>query len=551
MLQEKEAALIITNTISPDIDSSPSRRIDLIIVVVLCLLALVVRIYSVQFYHVISTDGTTYANVAKQILSGNFSGVAISGIYPVLIAGAGLIIKDLELAGRVVSIIFGTAILFPLYHLGKELFSRNAAVMACIIAIVHPSFVWFSCEVMTQSAYVTIQLTGIYLVWRLFSKPAVKTGVLAGALVGITYMTRPEGLLLFFALPFFPLLFNLRRTIEKWQPAAAYTATFSMFFLLNILLVYKATGELQISAKTDSALNDALSYYLNIPDLGYVPGYVPKNYLEILRDHPDFLPKNIIKNTMTAWNTILPSWQWLLLVAGLITGGWSREVAQKKFFLLATFSPLVVIITFYYIDTSYTLSYLPVMLLLVASPLCAAEKLLLLKLPVLEQNRLFAAVPLSVILTLFYGILLLAPQIRDNVPDEEYWSRSDEGRRAQKFIGHVIRDYLPPGKIMTRWARVAFYSEREWDNIPAGIYLEEIVALARKQGVRYLIADGLTAGNRPGMGEEIFAPLLDESVPLGVHLYTDVNYRIRGLFPYLVYKHPRSIGAVIYDLSVQ
>ena len=551
MHHSKKAALPFMKSFFQEIYSSPTLKKDLTILAVLCLLALVIRIYSIQFYDVISTDGTTYATVAKQILTGNFNGVAISGIYPVLIAVAGLAIKDMELAGRIVSIIFGTALIIPLYLLGKELFSRKTAVLACTIVIVHPGFVWFSCEVMTQSAYVTIQLAGTYLIWHLFSKPTFKTGILAGALVGITYMTRPEGLLLFFALPFFPLIFNLRKTIEKWQPAAAYLVTFTLFFLLNILLVYMATGEWQISAKTNSALNDALSYYLNIPDLNYIPGYVPKDYIEILRDHPDFLPKNIIKNTTAAFNTMLPSWQWLLLIAGLFIGGWSREAAQRKLFLLATFSPLVVIILFYYIDPSYTLSYLPVMLLLVSSAICSAENQLFQKFPVVAQQSLFKAIPLSVVLAVCYSILLFAPQIRKDFPDSEYWPEYDEGRRSEKHIGLFLRDNLPPGKIMTRWARIAYYAETDWDNIPAGVYLEEIVATARKQGVRFLIADGLTSVSRPDMGEEIFDPLFDDSVPDGVQFLSGTDLRIRGLSPYLIYKHPRSIGVVVYDLAVK
>jgi hypothetical protein len=224
---------------------------------------------------------------------------------------------------------------------------------------------------------------------------------------------------------------------------------------------------------------------------------------------------------------------------------------MKKLFLLCTFSPLAVIIIFYYIDASYTLSYLPAMLLLVASALCTAENQLFLKFPGIANQRLLATIPLPVVLTMLYAILLFAPQIRKDVPDAEYWPFQDDGRRSEKHIGLLLKNNLEPGKIMTRWARIAFYADRDWVNIPAGIHLEEIVKTARKQKVRYLIADGLVSGSRPGMGTEIFAPLHDHSKPHGLQFTQDENIRIRGLYPYMVFKHPRSVGVVVYDLAAE
>lgn len=522
---------------------------DMTWLVLIALVAIAIRIYSLRFFDVISTDGTTYAITAKQILNGDFRGIAISGIYPCFVAIAGLIIDDIELAGRLVSIFFGILLLIPLYLIGKELFSHKAALLTCLVAAVNPSFVFYSCEVMTQSTYVTIQLAGLLLIWRLFHRQDVITGILAGIMIGLTYMTRPEGLLLFFVLPFFPLIFSFRQTLARWQPVAAYLAAFSLLFLLNILLVYSATGEWQVSAKTDSALNDALSYYLNIPDINYIPGYDPRNYLEIIRDYPGFLPKNLATNLKTAWNTILPPWQWFLAFAGFCIGGFSRDTNLKRLYLLTSFAPLAVIAVFYYIDPSYVISYQPVLFLLILSALCRAEQFVLQKLPIIVEQPPFPLTRPALVLVVFYAFLMLKPQIRADVSDEDYTPSMDDARRAEKHIGLILKEHLPPGKILTRWARIAFYADREWMMVPSGIYLEEVVKMAKDQGVRFLIADGLLYGVRPGMGKEIFSPLINPKIPDGLTFNNTVN-RNRKLYPIFVFKHPRSIGVVVYDLAI-
>ncbi|HZV80790.1 MAG TPA: glycosyltransferase family 39 protein, partial [Geobacteraceae bacterium] len=235
------------------------QKQDLFIIASLVLLAFAFRIYSLQFFHVISTDGTGYVDAARALGRGNLTGIGINGFYSVMIWVASRVITDLELAGRVVSILLGSLLIVPLYLLGRDVFSRQVAFCASLLAVVWPPLVSSSCEVMTQASYDVIQLTGIYLVWRMFRQPSATTGALAGLCIGLTYLTRPEGVLLFLLVPLPFLFFRHREIRGNWSVLVAYVAGFSILFGLNVLLVHHITGEWQISAKTDSALNDALS----------------------------------------------------------------------------------------------------------------------------------------------------------------------------------------------------------------------------------------------------------------------------------------------------
>jgi len=528
-----------------------SRYKDLVLMVLLLSAALAVRIYSFKFFDVIPTDGTSYVETARAIGRGEISGLGVYGFYPVLIWIVNFFVSDGELAGRLVSLIFGSMLVIPLYLLGKDIFSRSVALSACLVAIVWPPLVNSSCQVITQSTHATLQLTGVYFVWRAFRGQRISDGCLAGFFFGLTFLTRPEGLLLFFTAPLAFLYYRLKEIARKPAFLWAYAGSFFALFVINLLLVHHVTGEWQLSAKTDSALNDALSYYLNIPDLNYIVGYEPKGYLDILREHPEFIWKNSAQNIVKAWRTIVPIPLWILCTAGFFSGGYSRERNLVRIFLVSTAAPVAVLIVFYYISTGYVEAYLPVMFLWAASGFLVVETWLKGKVAGLlspAQNHVFERMPLLVASALIYSVTVFVPQVREDISDGDYTLQMDNGRRGEKFIGLILKDSLPPGKIMTRWARIAFYAEREWVNIPLGLDYDGIIKLAYDNGVRFFIADCMVYENRPALGLELFEPFMDKTISPGRFFNSDPEARVKGLRPYMVYKDTRDVGVIVYEL---
>jgi hypothetical protein len=101
---------------------------------------------------------------------------------------------------------------------------------------------------------------------------------------------------------------------------------------------------------------------------------------------------------------------------------------------------------------------------------------------------------------------------------------------------------------MTRWARIAFYAEREWVSIPAASSLEEVILTAKRSGVRFFIADGLLYSNRPALGREIFEPLRTTKLGKGRFFHSDPDARIKGMRPFMLYINPPSMGVVVYEI---
>src|SRR6185369_5719830 len=75
-----------------------ARHKDLIFIVLLFLAALAVRTYSLKFFDVIPTDGTSYVETARGIRRVDIGGIGVYGFYPVLIWVASSFISDSELA---------------------------------------------------------------------------------------------------------------------------------------------------------------------------------------------------------------------------------------------------------------------------------------------------------------------------------------------------------------------------------------------------------------------------------------------------------------------
>lgn len=221
-------------------------------------------------------------------------------------------------------------------------------------------------------------------------------------------------------------------------------------------------------------------------------------------------------------------------------------------FLFSSLAALPMLIVFYYITTGYTEAYLPVLYLWVAAGFDRIWMFFQEKLPPggrsVWQERL-GHFPITVAAAAIYAAVIFVPQIREPVSADNYLPQSDNFRRDEKHIGKLLKETLPPGKIMTRWARIAFYAEREWVNIPAAMAFDEVIDLARKSGVRFFIADGTLYGMRPMLGKEIFAPLYDEELPFGIYFRTEQDYLIRGLKVYMLYTNPRSMGVVVYEID--
>ena len=100
------------------------------------LLALLLRLPLFIWPEVIYNDSTIYVRAAKGILEGKWAETIVPPFYPMLIAAAQFVTGDFELAGILISIIFGTLLIIPVFNLGRELYDARVGMIAALLATV-------------------------------------------------------------------------------------------------------------------------------------------------------------------------------------------------------------------------------------------------------------------------------------------------------------------------------------------------------------------------------------------------------------------------------
>lgn len=538
------------------VDEKQMIKQERIIMLLLFAAALIVRLWFLPTYLVISADGIGYISVAKELMRGNASFWSANHppVYPALIAFTGLFVPNMELAGRLVSIFMGSLLAVPLYLVGRDLFSREAGILAALLAAVWPSLRSWSCEVMSQATYLTLLFVGLYLFLLMLRLKRPLFGFLSGIFMGLAYLTRPEVLMVYAAMFFFEIVrLCLEAKEHKRQAVVALVSGLVGFLVLLIpyLCILKAvTGSWQLTGKSGPALADALSRYLGHPDLKRELGFRSFGYLDVLKTYPDFIFQNAGYNLAKTWEIFAPKWLWVLAFLGFVFAGKSRESVWERLLLCALFAPLLILITFFFVGPEYLQFYLPPFFLWGAHGLITALSYGAVLLGREPQQAPYQMTPVTYValsLTAVFMVFSLVSQMPEK-SNKPYHFSDDGARYDQKRLGLLLKEQLPPGsKIMSRSGRILFYSGLPGVDMPQAS-LNEILLAARKASVRFLIVEGQLISIRPQLGI-LFTPLFRGD--------DKEFYRVKGggpeLLPgvslYLVFKDPSSVGVAVYDIS--
>ena len=200
---------------------------------------------------IIAQDGILYIEVAKNILAGNFqavSGYGFISLYSFLIALFQMIFHNWELSGKMVSVVFGSLTIIPLFLFIKGIFNLKVAVVSALFYMVHPRFVEYASDVLREPTYWFFSVLAIWLAWVGISRKKYLVFVLASLSTGLAMFTRSEGMLIWiivilwivwlfvkeskqrkrtlvymaiyiFSLPLLmaPFLFILKENTHKWE----------------------------------------------------------------------------------------------------------------------------------------------------------------------------------------------------------------------------------------------------------------------------------------------------------------------------------------------
>lgn len=271
-------------------------------------------------------DSVTYVMQAQAVMDGDWRAIVEAGpdatpVYPLFSGLMAFLSGEAEFGARFASFLASTFTFFLMIVLGYTLGLSTISVAAGLLFFtVNPYFIELSYSVLSEPTYVAIIILGTVVFLRALNKLTLSSAALTGAIFGLSFLCRTEGILYLAALPGIILLFyGIRRlsnaqfaynhsfkTTVKW--GAVFILSFSVLAAPQIAKVsyqmgYPLINGRQIWMKVLTN-EDGLSYNEKIYGLHYDAG---KINLVHLQENPGDLnasaggrlkltAKNVIRN---------------------------------------------------------------------------------------------------------------------------------------------------------------------------------------------------------------------------------------------------------------
>ncbi|HLX11980.1 MAG TPA: hypothetical protein VKS81_04125 [Bacteroidota bacterium] len=143
--------------------------------------------YLVMSYHdFVTWDGTYYINYFRNT---DWQWVFPPG-YPLFIEPARLVISDPVIAAQIVSALFGSLLVIPLFFLARHFLSSRLSLFVVLVTTLNPLMIKYGAVTMSEAQYIFFEVAAILLYF-------LRRPVLFGLASGIAYLTRPEAILFF------------------------------------------------------------------------------------------------------------------------------------------------------------------------------------------------------------------------------------------------------------------------------------------------------------------------------------------------------------------
>lgn len=466
--------------------SQPFGAAEAWMVAALVGLALLLRLWLLRSVPVIETDGVQYVAIARRLQqSGSPFDPLFHPLYPLCIATLQLLVGDYELAGRLVSALFGTALLLPAVILARALLGPSAAILSGILMVIHPGLVQSSTAVLSEATYTFWIVLGVWAGRRGLIAPQPGFLGAAGLCFGLAYLARPEGVIYLVGLVVLTAWVGARshrlRELSPWGVAAL--AGFLIPAAPYLLYLRGTLGYWTLSGKVLHNLAQ---------DTGAAAG-AGQTDLGFLLRHAGSTAQRVLENAYLFEKYALPDLFPGLLVLAFLPGllacprrpGWG---ARQGLLLAAALPPFATLA--FHVESRVFFPSLPFLLPLSAAGVLAAARWIA---PEGRAGRW--AVGLAAVLVAALIPYTVRPLLRPDAGAALY-------RQAARW---VAASQPPDVIIMDRKPFIAFYSNRRFAILPR-VFPGGLASAARREGARLVVLDSRVFSDRPELFPLLYAP---------------------------------------------
>lgn len=455
-----------------------------------------------RYRYCIETDSVGYLTLAMNLFTGQGYG-APGGLfyyirppfYSVLTGLVWLLTGDIEKAGYLVSIICGSLLLIPVYYLAKELFNKRVACISIILIIFYPYLIESSVDVLRDSTFNFLIVSGIYLFWKALKSYRLKPYVMAGILFSLSYLTVLKGILYIPLAVFLHLLTGIRIHRLPIRKVIGFNLVFILVFLAiaipYLATVYHYTGRWSLGDK-DMVFKKIFSPYYELSLTPKIFEYKEKGDAPIGLYRIWLICKNsarrFIKYLNEAYLFKIPVWYPLLLVflsgAGFFAKEWTLSRLRCQLFLIIMLTPLLTHF-FHWVIPRYFLPCITLSFIWAGNGIDEIYQWWIKIKTILKikrycfLNRYWAFTGIVIFLVILSFSPRLTQPIRED-PYRRYW-------KEDRDMGLWMRENGITGeKVLSIKPYAAFYSGGKEAFLP-DISYEELIGKARKEKIRYLV----------------------------------------------------------------
>ncbi len=181
-------------------DRTITRRHQILLALIL-LLGYGARFLTATHTYCVSTDSIYFLEIADRMgpltAEALWAGVdhhPFHPLYPLLMAVTRAVFGgELVWAGQIVSVIFGTLVLIPLFFIVRNVFGTVPALCSAALFAVNPEHLEASGDVMSEATFLFFVITAAALAIPAWVRRSWPAGLGAGAAAAFAYLVRPEG----------------------------------------------------------------------------------------------------------------------------------------------------------------------------------------------------------------------------------------------------------------------------------------------------------------------------------------------------------------------
>ncbi len=516
-LQRHENSLLDTPT------KRQARNRDALLIILCCLAAFALKLGLLAFRNgYIDPDEGYYLILARNLAAGagyGFNGlpnVVFPPFLPFLIAGLNFLVSNLRLSLNLITAFSGSMLGWVAFRLLKKEGTSIYPLLAGVFVLFVPALNDFVpvAESYTRNLYrgsdilnALLTFSTAYLIVLAIRTNRARYSILGGIVLGLAYLTRPEGVLLLVLLAGWLGLLGFLRFIRL---SIKSTALFVCAFLIvaSPYLVYlkTVTGRWTFSAKVDASRNyrdslmevvkrdnwvpftkihyslDRKTWEMNDIYWGYHPGLKSDSGFSI-----SILAKNARENFrlgLVIPRTIFPFYLWILAIPGLALGIrriWRRERSSLDAVLVVFFPYSLAVLALSYPIPRHHLFLTPVLCIYAVKGIEWTASLISRRRA--AQNALLKRFPLAVGLIVLglFASEFLGNFNRSVLHDSNFRNLIAVDERVSKYLAARGENVL-----MSVQPRIGIWANSDWQVLPQAD-LAEVLQFAKHKKVDYIV----------------------------------------------------------------